>query len=98
MWPGFGENIRVLKWVAERVAGTGSATDTPIGLVPTIDAIDCDGTGVDDETMAQLLSVNPASWGHEVTLINEHYAMIGDRLPKRLDAELDDLSRRLDDA
>jgi phosphoenolpyruvate carboxykinase (GTP) len=98
MWPGFGENIRVLKWVAERVAGTGSATDTPIGLVPTIDAIDRDGTGVDDETMAQLLSVNPASWGHEVTLINEHYAMIGDRLPKRLDAELDDLSRRLDDA
>ena len=98
MWPGFGENIRVLKWVAERVAGTGSATDTPIGLVPTIDAIDRDGTGVDDETMAQLLSVNPASWGHEVALINEHYAMIGDRLPKRLDAELDDLSRRLDDA
>ncbi|MBT6092449.1 MAG: phosphoenolpyruvate carboxykinase (GTP) [Acidimicrobiaceae bacterium] len=98
MWPGFGENIRVLKWVAERVAGTGSATDTPIGLVPTIDAIDRDGTGVDDETMAQLLSVNPASWGHEVALINEHYAMIGDRLPKQLDAELDDLSRRLDDA
>mgnify|MGYP002629636150 FL=1 len=98
MWPGFGENIRVLKWVAERVAGTGSATDTPIGLVPTIDAIDRDGTGVDDETMAQLLSVNPASWGHEVALINEHYAMIGDRLPKRLDAELGDLGRRLDDA
>ena len=98
MWPGFGENIRVLKWVAERVAGTGSATDTPIGLVPTIDAIDRDGTGVDDETMAQLLSVNPASWGHEVAFINEHYAMIGDRLPKRLDAELGDLGRRLDDA
>ena len=98
MWPGFGENIRVLKWVAERVAGTGSATDTPIGLVPTIDAIDREGTEVDDETMAQLLAVNPASWGHEVALINEHYSMIGDRLPKRLDAELGDLSRRLDDA
>ncbi len=98
MWPGFGENIRVLKWVAERVAGTGSAIDTPIGLVPTIDAIDRDGTDVDDQTMAQLLAVNPASWGHEVALINEHYAMIGDRLPKRLDAELDDLSRRLDEA
>ena len=98
MWPGFGENIRVLKWVAERVAGTGSATDTPIGLVPTIDAIDREGTEVDDETMARLLAVNPASWGHEVALINEHYAMIGDRLPKRLDAELGELSRRLDDA
>ena len=98
MWPGFGENIRVLEWVVDRVAGTGSATDTPIGLVPTIDAIDRTGLDVDDETMAHLLSVNPSSWGHEVALINEHYSMIGDRLPKRLDAELDDLRRRLDDA
>ena len=98
MWPGFGENIRVLQWVVDRVAGTGSATDTPIGLVPTIDAIDRTGLDVDDETMAHLLSVDPSSWGHEVALINEHYSMIGDRLPKRLDAELDDLRRRLDDA
>ena len=98
MWPGFGENIRVLEWVVDRVAGTGSATDTPIGLVPTIDAIDRTGLDVDDETMAHLLSVDPSSWGHEVALINEHYSMIGDRLPKRLDAELDDLRRRLDDA
>ena len=98
MWPGFGENIRVLEWVVDRVAGTGSATDTPIGLVPTIDAIDRTGLDVDNETMAHLLSVNPSSWGHEVALINEHYSMIGDRLPKRLDAELDDLRRRLDDA
>ena len=98
MWPGFGENIRVLEWVVDRVAGTGSATDTPIGLVPTIDAIDRTGLDLDDETMAHLLSVDPSSWGHEVALINEHYSMIGDRLPKRLDAELDDLRRRLDDA
>ena len=98
MWPGFGENIRVLEWVVDRVAGTGSATDTPIGLVPTIDAIDRTGLDVDDETMAHLLSVDPSSWSHEVALINEHYSMIGDRLPKRLDAELDDLRRRLDDA
>ena len=98
MWPGFGENIRVLEWVVDRVAGTGSATDTPIGLVPTIDAIDRTGLDVDNETMAHLLSVDPSSWGHEVALINEHYSMIGDRLPKRLDAELDDLRRRLDDA
>ena len=98
MWPGFGDNIRVLKWVVERVAGTGAATDTPIGLVPTIDAIDRHGTDVDDQTMAQLLAVGASSWDHEVALINEHYSMIGDRLPKRLDAELDDLSRRLDEA
>lgn len=46
--------------------------------------------------MTRLLAVDPASWGHEVALIDEHYAMVGDRLPKRLDAELDDLRRRLD--
>ena len=89
---------RCLGCAARRRFPGALSTDTPIGLVPTIDAIDREGTEVDDETMARLLAVNPASWGHEVALINEHYAMIGDRLPKRLDAELGELSRRLDDA
>ena len=95
LWPGFGENCRVLKWVVERVAGTADAVETPIGLVPTLDAIDRAGLDLDDDAMTRLLAVDPASWGHEVALIDEHYAMIGDRLPKRLDAELDDLRRRL---
>ena len=96
LWPGFGENCRVLKWVVERVAGTADAAETPIGLVPTVDAIDRTGLDLDDDAMTRLLAVDPASWGHEVALIDEHYAMVGDRLPKRLDAELDDLRRRLD--
>ena len=96
LWPGFGENCRFLKWVVERVAGTADAAETPIGLVPTVDAIDRTGLDLDDDAMTQLLAVDPASWGHEVALIDEHYAMVGDRLPKRLDAELDDLRRRLD--
>jgi len=96
LWPGFGENCRVLKWVVERVAGTADAVETPIGLVPTVDAIDRTGLDLDDDAMTRLLAVDPASWGHEVALIDEHYAMVGDRLPKRLDAELDDLRRRLD--
>ena len=96
LWPGFGENCRVLKWVVERVAGTADAAETPIGLVPTVNAIDRTGLDLDDNAMTQLLAVDPASWGHEVALIDEHYAMVGDRLPKRLDAELDDLRRRLD--
>ena len=96
LWPGFGENCRVLKWVVERVAGTADAVETPIGLVPTLDAIDRTGLDLDDDAMTRLLAVDPASWGHEVALIDEHYAMVGDRLPKRLDAELDDLRRRLD--
>ena len=98
MWPGFGENCRVLKWVVERVAGAADAADTPIGLVPTLDGIDRTGLDLDDATMERLLAVDPSSWGHEVALIDEHYTMIGDRLPKRLDAELDDLRRRLDAA
>ncbi|MBI03618.1 MAG: phosphoenolpyruvate carboxykinase (GTP) [Acidimicrobiaceae bacterium] len=96
LWPGFGENCRVLKWVVERVAGTADAVETPIGLVPTLDAIDRAGLDLDDDAMTRLLAVDPASWGHEVALIDEHYAMVGDRLPKRLDSELDDLRRRLD--
>ncbi len=96
LWPGFGENCRVLKWVVERVAGSAAAAETPIGLVPTLDGIDRTGLDLDDATMERLLAVDPASWGHEVALIDEHYSMIGDRLPKRLDAELDDLRRRLD--
>ena len=96
LWPGFGENCRVLKWVVERVAGTANAAETPIGLVPTVDAIDRTGLDLDDDAMTRLLAVDPASWDHEVALIDEHYAMVGDRLPKRLDAELDDLRRRLD--
>ncbi len=96
LWPGFGENCRVLKWVVERLAGSAAAAETPIGLVPTLDGIDRTGLDLDDATMQQLLAVDPASWDHELALINEHYSMIGDRLPKRLDAELDDLRRRLD--
>ena len=96
LWPGFGENCRVLKWVIERVAGPAAAAETPLGLVPTVDAIARTGLDLDDDAMTRLLAVDPASWGHEVARIDEHYAMVGDRLPKRLDAELDDLRRRLD--
>ncbi len=98
LWPGFGENSRVLEWIVDRVSGRAEAVETPIGLVPTVDAIDRTGLDLDDETMAGLLTVNPSSWSHEVALIDEHYSMIGDRLPKRLEAELDDLRSRLDAA
>lgn len=98
LWPGFGENSRVLEWIVDRVSGRAEAVETPIGLVPTVDAIDRTGLDLDDETMAGLLAVDPSSWSHEVALIDEHYSMIGDRLPKRLEAELDELRSRLDAA
>jgi phosphoenolpyruvate carboxykinase (GTP) len=95
LWPGYGDNSRVLEWVLERCGGEGEATDTPIGLVPTIDAIDRAGLDVDDETMAKLLAVDHAAWRHEVTLIEAHFAGIGERLPAEMSVQLDELQRRL---
>jgi phosphoenolpyruvate carboxykinase (GTP) len=98
LWPGFGENSRVLEWIVGRISGRGDALDTPIGLTPGLKAIDRTGLDLDDSAMAELLAVDPSSWKHEVDLIDEHYSMIGDRLPKRLQTELDDLRSRLDAA
>ncbi len=97
MWPGFGDNSRVLKWVVERVNGEGDAKETAIGMVPTVGAIDRTGIehDVDDLTMAKLLEVDTASWQTELDLIREHYAIFGDRLPKELSAQLAALSQRL---
>jgi len=95
LWPGFGENCRVLEWVLERVGGDGDAAETPIGLVPTLDAIDRSGTGVDDAAMAKLLDVDPSAWDGELAVIEEHYAAVGERLPAELRGQLEDLRTRL---
>ncbi len=95
MWPGFGENSRVLKWVLERVAGGSSAVDTPIGRVPTVDALDTDGLDLDASTVAKLLTVDRDAWRHEVTLIEGHYDSVGERLPDELRDELAELEKRL---
>ena len=95
MWPGFGDNSRVLKWVLERVAGTGDAAATAIGNVPTASAIDTTGLDLDDETMAALLAVDEREWAAEVDSIREFYASIGERLPDALSAQLDALADRL---
>ncbi len=95
LWPGFGENCRVLEWVLERVDGDGDAAETPIGLVPTLDAIDRSGTDVDDAAMAKLLDVDPSAWEGELAVIEEHYAAVGERLPAELRDQLEDLRTRL---
>jgi phosphoenolpyruvate carboxykinase (GTP) len=97
LWPGFGENSRVLKWVIERVSGTGDATETPIGNVPTPDALDVSGLSLDDDTLAQLLSVDAEAWRNEVPLIEEHFEFVGERLPEELRDELNALEKRLSD-
>jgi phosphoenolpyruvate carboxykinase (GTP) len=96
LWPGYGDNSRVLKWVLERVTGDGEADDTPIGLVPTVDAIDRSGLDVDDATMAELLEVDADAWKEEVRLIAAHFESFGERLPAELTVQLDDLTRRLE--
>src|SRR5687767_13705842 len=95
LWPGFGDNSRVLKWVFERVEGTGEAVDTAIGRVPTPDAIDTKGLDIDAATLEALLTVDNESWRQEIPLIEAHYASIGERLPGELKDQLDSLEKRL---
>ena len=96
LWPGFGDNSRVLKWVIERLAGEADAVETPIGNVPTVDAIDLSGLDMNADAMSQLLDVDAESWKDEVALIRDHYAIFGNRLPASLTRQLATLERRLD--
>ena len=95
LWPGYGDNSRVLKWVLERVAGGGEATDTPIGFVPTLDAIDTTGLDLDEATMREVLAVDSEAWREEVPLIEKHFASIGPHLPHEMRDQLADLEKRL---
>ena len=95
LWPGFGENSRVLKWIVERISGEGKAVETPIGYMPTPDAIDTNGLDVSEEDMKELLKVNRDEWLREVESIREHYAKYGEKMPKELYAQLDALEKRL---
>jgi phosphoenolpyruvate carboxykinase (GTP) len=95
LWPGFGENSRVLKWVLERVAGEAEAVDTAIGRVPTPDGVDITGLDVPAETLAQLLAVDNDAWRGEIPLIEEHFNFVGERLPTEMSDELHELEKRL---
>ena len=91
LWPGYGENVRVLKWMLERIEGHAAATETPIGIVPTPDALTLDGLSVTRKTMEELLSVDPAAWTKEHADVGTFFQGFGERLP----AELRDEHRRL---
>ena len=95
LWPGYGENARVLKWMLERIEGRASATETPIGCVPTVDAITLDGLDVSRETMTELLRVEPADWAKEHSDVGEFFKKFGNRLPKEIHEEHNRLSERL---
>jgi phosphoenolpyruvate carboxykinase (GTP) len=95
LWPGFGENSRVLKWIFERCDGTAAADESSIGLMPTADAIDTSGLNIDADGLAELLRVDESGWREELPLIEEHFAKFGDRLPAALREQLDSLRTRL---
>lgn len=95
LWPGYAENSRVLKWVFERVEGGGKAVQSPIGWLPTPDAIDLGGLDVSRAEMEELLRIDKDAWLKEIPGIEEHYAKFGDRLPKELRSELEGLKKRL---
>jgi phosphoenolpyruvate carboxykinase (GTP) len=95
MWPGFGENLRVLKWVLQRVAGEADAVETPIGSVPHSDALDISGLDLDTADVDALLEVNIDEWIAELNLIESHYEGLGERLPEAMTHQLEKLTQRL---
>jgi phosphoenolpyruvate carboxykinase (GTP) len=95
LWPGFGENSRVLKWIFERVDGGSDVVDTPIGRLPAKGALDVDGLDVDDADLDTLLSVDQEGWRAAIPQIREHYAQFGDKLPAQLQMAVDTLEAKL---
>lgn len=95
LWPGFGENSRVLKWIFERCEGTGAARTTAIGHMPTLEALDLSGLNLSRDALEELLRVDREGWLAEIPMIREHYERFGQRLPKELWEELAGLERRL---
>jgi phosphoenolpyruvate carboxykinase (GTP) len=95
LWPGYGENVRVLKWILERVKGHGSARETPIGYVPGPEGLTLDGLQISPEALHELLHVNPDSWQTEMDDSCQFFERFGDRLPREMHEEHERLSRRL---
>ncbi|MCX7833747.1 MAG: phosphoenolpyruvate carboxykinase (GTP) [Ignavibacteria bacterium] len=95
MWPGYGENIRVIKWIIERIDDRGDYIETPIGILPAKGAIDLTGLNISQETCDKLCYVDKEAWIKEVEEMREYYKIFGDRLPKQLLEELDKIQDRL---
>ena len=95
LWPGFGENSRVLAWIFGRVDGSAAAVDTPIGRLPAGDALDLSGLDLPADDVAELLKVDVEGWRKELPAVGDFYGEFGDRVPAVLRAQLDDLERRL---
>ena len=95
LWPGFGENSRVLAWIFRRCDDDADAVETPIGLVPSPEAIDTSGLDLSEADMAKLLEVDPEEWRAQLPKMHQHFAQFGERLPKELRRQLEVLETRL---
>ena len=95
LWPGFGDNMRVLLWILDRVAGKADAHDSEIGLLPTASDIDTTGLGISDDQLNELLSVDKSVWKEDLENIKEYFAQFGDRLPAEIKKQLDILEKNL---
>jgi phosphoenolpyruvate carboxykinase (GTP) len=95
LWPGFGENSRVLEWVFRRCDGEGETVKSPIGLLPAEGEIDTDGLGLSDEQMRELLAVDAELLKQQMPQVREHLERFGERLPDELHKQVADLERRL---
>jgi phosphoenolpyruvate carboxykinase (GTP) len=95
LWPGYGDNSRVLKWMCQVIDGEVGARETPIGLVPEVKDLDLTGLSIDSDDLRELLSVDTDAWKAEVPDIEAHFKQFGDRLPARLGEQLSNLKKRL---
>jgi phosphoenolpyruvate carboxykinase (GTP) len=95
LWPGYGENVRVLKWMLDRIEGRAGAADTPIGCVPTPASLTLDGLSISRDALDELLYVNPADWTEEEQAAGNFFEKFGDRLPNAICQEQKALASRL---
>jgi len=95
MWPGYGENLRVLRWIADRCDGKAEAVDTPIGYLPKASDLDVSGLKIDDAALQTLLSIDPTAWRQEVESIGKYLDEFKDHIPAQLREELRGVAQRL---
>ncbi|MFA6290990.1 MAG: phosphoenolpyruvate carboxykinase (GTP) [Victivallales bacterium] len=96
LWPGFGENSRILKWICERIEGRAGANKTPVGLMPSKNDLDLEGLTVNDSDISELLSVDPAKWAAEIPEIEEFISGFGEHLPARMKIQVEKMKKRLE--
>ena len=95
LWPGYGENSRVLEWICERVEGIAKAKETAIGNLPASDSLNLRGLNIPPENIEELTSVDAAGWKKEIEDVASNYARFGSHLPAALNKQLDELRKRL---